>query len=136
MTQTNRQRRVEAWLERVRYDFDTAKAMYQTGRYLYVVFLSQQAIEKALKASIEATGKDVPFEHNLRKLLNTANLTKEVPEEWWPNIDFLTQYYLNARYKEDIAALNKKITQKAAGEFIDFAKEMIEWCIQKSNSMK
>src|SRR3989339_872168 len=114
MIQIDRKKRVEAWLERVRYDFDTAKAMYQTGRYLYVVFMSQQAIEKALKASIEAEGKEVPFEHNIRKLLNAADLSKEVQEEWWPQIDFLSQYYLNARYKEDISALNKRITQKVA----------------------
>ena len=136
MIQIDRKKRVEAWLERVRYDFDTAKAMYQTGRYLYVVFMSQQAIEKALKASIEAEGKEVPFEHNIRKLLNAADLSKEVQEEWWPQIDFLSQYYLNARYKEDISALNKKITQKVAEQFMDFAKEMTEWCTQKINSIK
>lgn len=136
MTQNDHNKRVEAWLERVRYDFDTAKAMYQTGRYLYVIFMGQQAIEKVLKAAIEARGEEAPFEHNLRKLINTADLHKDVPEEWWPKIDFLSQYYLNARYKEDIPVLSKKITQEVAEEFFGFTKEMIEWCTQKINSMK
>jgi HEPN domain-containing protein len=38
---------VEIWMERVNYDWETARAMHKTGRYLYVVFMCQQAIEKA-----------------------------------------------------------------------------------------
>ena len=47
------------------------------------------------------------------------------------SIDFLSQYYLNARYKEDIVKLQSKITSEVAKEFLDFAKEVTEWCIQK-----
>ncbi|MDR1321409.1 MAG: HEPN domain-containing protein [Gracilibacteraceae bacterium] len=38
--------RVEYWLELADYDFETAKAMLQTKRYLYVGFMRHQAIEK------------------------------------------------------------------------------------------
>lgn len=38
------------WIERAEYDLETAKAMQQTGRYLYVGFMCQQTVEKALKA--------------------------------------------------------------------------------------
>lgn len=31
---------------------------------------------------------------------------------WWTKIDFLSQYYLNARYKEDILELQEKITRE------------------------
>lgn len=48
---------------------ETAEAMYKTGRYIYVVFMAQQSIEKAVKALIEAKGKVIPFEHNLRGFL-------------------------------------------------------------------
>jgi HEPN domain-containing protein len=37
-------------MEKADYDLDTAKAMLQTERYLYVGFMAHQAIEKALKA--------------------------------------------------------------------------------------
>jgi HEPN domain-containing protein len=69
---------------------DTADAMYETGRYLYVVFMAQQGVEKAIKALIEAKGKVAPFEHNLRKLLIVAESEKEVPAEWWERVDFLS----------------------------------------------
>ena len=133
-----RKRHVEAWLERVNYDIETAEAMHKTGRYIYVVFMAQQAVEKAIKALIEAEGKLIPFEHNLRRLLNIAlpeNL-KVFPDVWWTKIDFLSQYYLNARYKEDILELQEKITFEVAKEFLCFAKEVTEWCTQEIVSME
>jgi HEPN domain-containing protein len=34
------------WAKRAQYDLDTADAMFETGRYLYVLFCCQQAVEK------------------------------------------------------------------------------------------
>lgn len=39
----------EHWKDIAKYDLDTAEAMYRAGRYLYVVFMCQQAIEKLTK---------------------------------------------------------------------------------------
>jgi hypothetical protein len=36
-------------LERSRYDLDTTKAMLDAGRYLYVAYMCQQAVEKLMK---------------------------------------------------------------------------------------
>lgn len=47
MTETVRQ-----WVNRSKYDLETARAMQAGGRYFYVVFCCQQAVEKALKAVI------------------------------------------------------------------------------------
>jgi HEPN domain-containing protein len=135
MTDTNRKKHVEIWLGRVNYDLETAQAMYKTGRYIYVVFMAQQAIEKSLKAIIEAEGKVMPFEHNLRRLLNLTETNKDFPDSWWTNIDFLSQYYLNARYKEDITVLQQKITAKVAKDFLSFAEEVSEWCIARIRSI-
>ena len=37
------------WLDIAQYDLDTAEAMFISGRWLYVVFMCQQAIEKLCK---------------------------------------------------------------------------------------
>ena len=47
--------RAQFWIELADYDIATAKAMLQTGRYLYVGFMGQQTIEKALKGIISST---------------------------------------------------------------------------------
>ena len=41
---------INEWISIDLYDLETAQAMFNTGRYLYVVFMCQQAIEKLLKA--------------------------------------------------------------------------------------
>ena len=38
--------RAEYWIEIADYEIETAKAMLQTGRYLYVGFMCHQTIEK------------------------------------------------------------------------------------------
>ena len=49
---------VEHWIERSQYDLDTAKVMFDAGRYLYVSYMCQQGIEKLLKAIIAQHGKE------------------------------------------------------------------------------
>lgn len=43
---------VKRWLDIAAYDKVTAEAMYKSGRYLYVLFMCQQAVEKTLKGII------------------------------------------------------------------------------------
>ena len=45
-----RDEQVQYWLDLADYDLDTAEAMHQTGRWLYVAFMCHQVIEKTLKA--------------------------------------------------------------------------------------
>ncbi len=119
------------WLERVDYDLQTADAMLNTGRYIYAVFMCQQAIEKAMKAFINNTGDEVLPIHNLRRLAENSGLITELNEEQLIKLDYLSQYYINARYKEDIAELSRGITKEFSADIIIFAKEMIKWVIQK-----
>jgi HEPN domain-containing protein len=37
---------IKNWIALAEYDFETAKAMLDSGRYLYVAFTCQQVIEK------------------------------------------------------------------------------------------
>ena len=42
--------KVQYWIDIAEYDMETASAMLQTGRYLYVGFMCHQTMEKILKA--------------------------------------------------------------------------------------
>ncbi len=119
------------WLERVDYDLQTADAMLNTGRYIYAIFMCQQAIEKVMKAFINNLGKDVLPIHNLRRLAENAGIIDDLTEEHLIKLDFLSQYYINARYKEDVVELSKGITKEFSADMIIFTKEMIKWVIQK-----
>ena len=56
------------WIERTNYDLETAKVMLDNGRYLYVTYMCQQAVEKLLKAIIAGLDKDNLPIHNLNRL--------------------------------------------------------------------
>jgi HEPN domain-containing protein len=119
--------RVRKWIERADYDMQTAEAVHKAGRYIYSIFMCQQAIEKCLKALIAYDEGDLPPIHNLRRLAQLSKVLTELDEDQLTKLDFLSHYYINARYKEDIAELSKGITEDISRSFIDFSKETIQW---------
>jgi len=44
-----RAEKVDYWVDIARYDLQTAAAMFKSRRYLYTVFMCEQALEKLLK---------------------------------------------------------------------------------------
>jgi len=55
----------EYWLDIAQYDLVTADAMLSGGRWLYVVFMCQQAVEKLVKGLYTLyTDDSVPRIHN------------------------------------------------------------------------
>jgi len=121
----------QKWLERVTYDIDTADAMYVTGRYIYTVFMCQQALEKSFKALMAFKEIEILPIHNLRRLAEITSVVDEISQVDLKKIDFLSQYYLNARYKEDIEELSLQITADTAKDYLNFSKENIKWLTHK-----
>jgi HEPN domain-containing protein len=121
----------QKWLERVFYDLETAKAMLQTGRLIYAVFMCQQSLEKCFKALLTFQDKEILPIHNLRRLAEMASIISELDEPALIRIDFLSGYYINARYKEDLRQLSKGISEQIAGDFIQFSEGLISQICQK-----
>jgi len=125
------QKIVQMWLDRVVYDMDTAKAMLQTGRWIYSIFMCQQSLEKCLKALIAYQDKEIVPIHNLRRLAEIASIIHEFDESTLVKLDFLSNYYINARYKEDLNQLSKGINETLVQDFIQFSEGTIAWLCQK-----
>ena len=121
MPETNE--KVEYWLKLADYDIETARAMLNSGRFLYVGFMCHQTIEKALKAVISRDCKEgeiPPKIHNLSKLAVRASLFDLMSEEQQDFIDELNTLNIESRYpeyKDEIAAgLTKEICGKRLWE--------------------
>jgi HEPN domain-containing protein len=121
----------DMWLDRVTYDMDTAKAMLQTGRLIYAIFMCQQSLEKCFKALLAYKDKDIIPVHNLRRLAELAEVIDEMDESTLMKLDFLSSYYINARYKEDLQQLSRGITASVARDFIQFSEGVIGWLCEK-----
>jgi len=102
--------------------------MQASGRYLYVLFCCQQAIEKALKALIvERTGKFPPRIHNLPRLAKPAKLELDAAQ-----MDFLadlSNYYIQTRYPEEISSMATSLTREKAEQTLRMTEDMATWLL-------
>jgi HEPN domain-containing protein len=125
------QKTSKMWLDRVAYDIDTAKAMLQTGRLIYAIFMCQQALEKCFKTLLAYKDREIIPIHNLRRLAELAEVIREMDEPTLVKLDFLSSYYINAHYKEDLQQLSRGITESVARDFVQFSEGVIAWLCQK-----
>lgn len=126
-----KKRRVQVWIDRSLYDWETAKAMLEARRYVYVAFMCQQAIEKKLKAYVENAGTIPPPIHNLVNLSKIAYLYEEMPENIKDFLQELTAYYLDSRYKEDMVKLIAFMGREKSEIYLKKTEEILQWFIQK-----
>jgi HEPN domain-containing protein len=122
---------VSHWLERSRYDLDTAKAMLDAGRYLYVAYMGQQAIEKLLKAIIAQLGKENLPIHSLNRLAERAELRAGLTDEQVDLLAELTAYNIEARYGDYKESLSEVIDAEKAKILYDRTRELFGWLCAK-----
>lgn len=104
---------VESWVDASRYDMETGRALLNARRYLYVLFMCQQSLEKLLKAhAMGRTGEFPPRIHNLVRLGELAAL--EFSPEEKALLERLSLYYLQSRYPPEIQALAKNVGRSKA----------------------
>ena len=113
---------IKAWVEASRYDLETAKALLTSRRYLYVLFMCQQALEKLLKAFVTAqTETFPPRSHNLLRLGELAGV--ELSREEKALLERLSLYYIQSRYPPEIQSLAKTVSRPmASSHFTDAEK--------------
>jgi HEPN domain-containing protein len=122
---------VSHWLERSKYDLDTAKAMLDARRYLYVAYMCQQAVEKLLKAIIAQHGKENLPIHNLNRLAELAELRGDLDEEQIDLLAELTAYNIVARYGDYKENLSEIVDIQKAKFLYDKTMELFKWLCKK-----
>ena len=128
----NTQEKYEYWLDIAQYDLETASTMLSGGRWLYVVFMCQQAIEKLVKGLYTLYIDDnVPRTHNIKSIIERFDdkLTEVIPEDKINFFDILSVYYLNNRYPDFINKLSLQIKESEATEILSKTKEVFAWLL-------
>ncbi|MDP2911350.1 MAG: HEPN domain-containing protein [Candidatus Omnitrophota bacterium] len=117
---------IQYWVNISRYDFDTAFSLLKGRRYLYVLFMCQQSVEKMLKGLIIfKTKKFPPRIHDLVRLAELAGLEKKQID--FEFLDRLSFYYIESRYPEEYIKLHKTASKKLAGVCYKKTKEICIW---------
>ena len=122
--------RVDYWLTLADYDLETARAMLQTKRYLYVGFMCHQTIEKSLKAVIArdcADGEIPPKIHDLSKLAIRAKLMDSMSVEQQDFIEDLNPLHIEARYPGYKERIAKTLRSADSKEIIVETESLLCW---------
>ena len=117
------------WLAQVDYDIATAEQMLHTGRYIYVIFMSHMALEKALKALVtEETQKLPPRTHNLIDLAQRARVV--LSQEQQDFLGKINNTSVVVRYPDDLSAMVSQYPEAIAQDYLERTKELILWVRQ------
>ena len=120
--------RVKYWLDLADYDFETAKAMLKTKRFLYVGFMCHQSIEKSFKAYYTfKTNETAPFTHSISTIAKKGNFYDELTELQKDNIDIIEPLNIETRYPSYKERLLKSLTNERCKEFIIVTEEFLLW---------
>lgn len=124
------QKTIQEWIEIAEYDLQTAEAMLSSGRYLYVAFMCQQAIEKILKAIYVKNKNELPPRtHNLLYFVDVLGI--KIEEAALLLLSNLNQFYLESRYPGERINLAKELDRNKAQGVLAKTQEVWECLRQK-----
>ncbi|MGC8608137.1 MAG: HEPN domain-containing protein [Vulcanisaeta sp.] len=116
------------WFKEANYDLARARRSLDEGDYALSVFMSQQAIEKALKAVIIAIKRmSLPKTHDLVRLYNEVSDVMPLPQEAVDRLPEVSQYYVSARYPNaGLEVPSERINRAQAIRALEVANMVIE----------
>ncbi len=114
------------WIASAKYDIESARHMFDTRRYIHVIFFCHLAIEKMLKAIVaESQDRHPPYTHDLYELIRLGHL--DIPEAHQVVIAKLNQLSIATRYPEDLDQLVKSYPKSVAADFLKQSKAVLKW---------
>lgn len=123
--------KTQYWLDLADYDIETARAMLETKRLLYVGFMCHQTAEKALKAVIANNNDMPPKIHGLMKLAQLGGIYDAMSEEQKDLLDTLDPLNIAARYPEQKAKLAAMLTLEACKNILTETEALLCWIKQR-----
>jgi HEPN domain-containing protein len=124
--------KVTYWVDLAAYDMDTARAMLQSGRLLYVGFMCHQVAEKMLKAWwASARGSSPPYTHSLATLAAGSGLFEQLDPAQRALLDTLGPLNIEARYPTDRQRILASLTPERCQALIGQTEELRQWINSK-----
>ena len=121
--------RVKYWSDLSDYDLETAEAMFQTKRWLYVGFMCHQTIEKIFKAywCSKKADEPSPMSHNLINIAQSCGLNALMSEEQKLFISEIMPLNIESRYPSYKQAIEGSLSIEKCRKLIDNTKSLQIW---------
>jgi HEPN domain-containing protein len=125
-------KKVAYWVRLSEYDLETAEAMLQTERFLYVGFMCHQAIEKIAKAHYQMVMNQMPPKtHNIIFLFEQTKGAVSLSDEQKNFLDVLQPMNIEARYPDYQDRIFKSLNHEKCRELLRASREMHGWIKEK-----
>ena len=116
------------WLEIASYDLETAEAMLNSKRFLYVGFMCHQSIEKILKGIYSKKYNKVPPKiHNLARLLKLVKIGNELPDKYIDLINELNPLNIATRYPDQELDIIKNLDYEYSSYLLERTRRLFKW---------
>ena len=122
----------EYWLDIAQYDLKSASAMYSKGRWLYVAFMCQQAIEKVCKGLyLLYIDENIPWVHDINLIITRFEdkLSTAIDTDKRMLFARLSAFYINNRYPKYKRHLSVSLNKKEAKDILKKTKEAFKWLL-------
>jgi HEPN domain-containing protein len=117
---------IQFWVLDSDEDFETMKAMFESGRFSWSLFIGHLAIEKLLKAYfVKVNSNHPPFIHNLLRLAEKSNL--QLTENQKEQLLAITAFNLNTRYDDYKLSFRKQCTLEFTSHWIEKINLLRTW---------
>ena len=117
------------WFDSAEYDLQTASAMLETTRFLYVGFMCHQVVEKALKGIYVSRNPDaeLPYIHKLQRLANLSGIYDQMSDAQRELLDTLSPLNIEARYPMHKELLMQSLTFERCKTMIQETEVLYAW---------
>lgn len=121
---------IRYWIEAAEENFASSQNMYDSGEYMWALFVGHLTLEKLLKANyVKTTDINVPRTHDLYKLAIRGGL--ELSEKHKDDLQYITLFNIEARYEEYKKEFSKKCTKNFACKNLKKIKELRKWLLER-----
>ncbi|MBI2652787.1 HEPN domain-containing protein [Candidatus Woesearchaeota archaeon] len=115
---------VKRWWRMAKDDLDSARSNFKSRKYYVCAFLSQQAVEKALKALLLRKKEELIKIHDLVILGREVGLQKDFLDK----CEQLSKVYIETRYGSIGEYVpSEKFTKKNSSEYLKIAEDILKW---------
>ena len=120
--------KIKYWIRLAQDNLESAKILFDHGKFLDSGFYCHQVIEKSLKAAYwSIKGSEPPFTHNLLKLTELSGLLSKMSEEQTQLISQLMPLNIAGRYPDEKDQMSRDFQKKDISEIISSTEALKKW---------
>jgi HEPN domain-containing protein len=128
-----REELIQYWVDSSDSNYQSMINMYNSGEYMWCLFVGHLSVEKLLKAYYaKIMGREIPRTHDLYKLalrcgLNPSQTRKDA-------LQYVTLFNIEVRYEGYRRDFYKKCTREFAEKNLQRIEELRRWLMEEINS--